>query len=168
MFFLYLILLTTIFLWFFIQTDANRFIKFISIIFLLHGYLTVVGTFEEISGYPTTENLPERSEIKWGEAVEPNTATGYKGHIDIWVVHRSSMVESFLSYFSLADNGAVSRIYRIPYTKENHKALKGIKDRIKKGKHTGVAVDKRNPTNVNLAEAMQKYAITYDSVMMKK
>ena len=165
---IYLILLSAIFLYFFLHVKGKKIIKFFGILILLHGYMTISSTFAEISGYPTFEIMPERAQVVWGIAAEPTPTEDFLGYIDLWVVHSPNKVETWFQWFSLSQRGKVSRVYRIPYTKENHKALKGIKAKLKKGKHVGLARDKKDYSKFDLSKAQQRYSIEYNSVKIKK
>ena len=84
------------------------------------------------------------------------------------MVHNPTQEEDWFSLMSLADEGKVSRIYRIPYTKKDHKALKEMVDRIKRGKRVGLALEKKGKRTLDLSEAQQRYNIRYNSIMIKK
>jgi len=167
MFTIYLIILTTICLYFFIQTGAHKFFKYLVIFLLLHGYLTVGATVSELAGYPTQDDLPSEVEIIWGKASEPKPEIKYPGHIDLWVIHRTSLLESVFRSFSLANQYGTSRIYRIPYSKENHQMLVGIQASIKKGKHVGMVFGKDRGT-IDFESAMEKYHMNYQSTVIPK
>jgi hypothetical protein len=168
MFFVYLILLSTCFLYFFFHVKGKRVLKVVGVVLFLHGYLTIHSTVAELSGYPTTESIPESVQVLWGNAVEPNPSEEFPGYIDLWVVHNPTQEEDWFSLMSLADEGKVSRIYRIPYTKKDHKALKEMVDRIKRGKRVGLALEKKGKSILDLSEAQQRYNIRYNSIMIKK
>ena len=165
---IYLILLTASFVYFFIHIPGQKWLKFLGTIFLLHGYLTIFSTMKDISGYPTTDSIPKTSQIIWGFAQEPNPSEDENGYIDLWVQHQASFLENNLSFFSLARQDMVSRIYRIPYTKKNHDELKLIQDRINKGHFVGITPNLKGQTVIDLADAQQQYSIQYDSIKMQK
>tara|TARA_Y100000593_G_scaffold43471_1_gene83181 strand:+ start:1350 stop:1859 length:510 start_codon:yes stop_codon:yes gene_type:complete len=165
---LYLIFLSIGFLYFFFHVEGKTSLKFFAVILFLHGYLTVYSTVDELSGYPSREVMPEMVQVVWGIAAEPNSTIGFEGYIDLWVTHNPTIEESWLPWFSLANEGEVSRIYRIPYTKKDHEELKVMINKIKRGKRVGLALDKKAGSLLDLSEAQQKYGIMYESIKIKK
>ena len=165
---LYLILITACFLYFFIHTKSKIYIKLFAILLLSHGYLTVYSSVETLSGYPTKEEMPEVVQVLWGVAVEPIPVEDFPGYIDLWVIHTPTIEEGWMDWFSLAERNKVSRIYRIDYTKKNHESLKALTDRLKKGKHVGLTIDKKSNNSIDISEAQQRYSINYNSIRIEK
>ena len=146
------------------NTNVKRYIKFIAILLLCHGYITIYSTFEDISGYPTYAELPQNSRVIWGNVVEPSQ--DYPGHIDIWIEYNPTEPETFLQHFSLATNGKISRIFRLNYNENNHKTMIKMLTKIKKGQHISLFSDQGS--NLDLEEAQQKYEINYKTERLQK
>jgi len=172
MFLLYVIMLTACVLYFLLYTKIHSFFKCLCIAILLHGYLTITATIDDVRGYPTNESLPANVSILWGVVVEPSKKPVYDGHIDLWVSHGASLLETKLQYFTLADLApAVSRVYRIPYSREAHKTVLVMQEKIAAGEKIGLILPGGilgRGEYVNLESAMQRYAVDYEAVRIKK
>ena len=171
MFTTYIILLSVCVLYFLLYTNAHSFLKCLCIAILIHGYVTIGVTFDDTRGYPTSELIPEKVDIVWGVVVEPSKNPKYDGHIDLWVKHEASLLESKLQYFTLADKSpVVSRVYRIPYTREAHKTILVIQKKIATGDKVGLILPggKLQKDAINLESAMQRYTVKYDTVVIEK
>jgi len=165
---LYLVCLSVVFLYFFFHVEGKKSLKFIGVVLFLHGHLAVYSTVDELAGYPSAESMPQMAQVLWGSAIEPEPASEFSGYIDLWVTHEPTKGETWLSWFSLADRGQVSRVYRIPYTKKNHASLRGVLAKLKRGKRVGLAFDKKLTSTMDISEAQKKYGIMYDSIKIKK
>ena len=172
MFFLYVVLLSACVLYFLLYTNVHTFFKCLCIAILLHGYLTIAATIDDVRGYPTHEAIPDHVNILWGIVVEPSKKPVYGGHIDLWVSHDASLVETKLQYFTLADVApSVSRVYRVPYSREAHKTILIMQKKIASGEKVGLILPGGNLSKgqyVNLESAMQRYAVDYEAVRIKK
>lgn len=165
---LYLVCLSVIFLYFFFHVEGKKPMKLLGVVLFLHGHLAVYSTVNELSGYPTREDMPEMAHVLWGNAVEPQPSVEFSGYIDLWVMYEPTSGETWLSWFSLADRGQVSRVYRLPYTKKNHDSLKGVLAKLKRGKRVGLAFDRKSNSTMDLSEAQQKYGVAYEGIKLKK
>lgn len=170
-FLIYIVAFTCCFLYFFIRVRGNTLIKALLVFLLIHGYITVFSTINHVSGYPTSERMPEDVVMLWGDIAEPAKNPEREGHIDIWVSHDATFLESFLKEYSLADiSNKVSRVYRLPYTKENHKFIRNAKHRIIAGKRVGLklATIEKASGAYDLSAAEKLYKIEYNSQRLKK
>jgi len=135
------------------------------IILLFHGYMTTWSTFKQISGYPTAQELPEEFEVLWARVVE----SGEGKFIELWILHDTPVMGKIMARFSLAhDWGDVSRVYRIPYTEENHQAVLEMQGKMREGRKVGVIMDPNMDGEIDLREAEQRYSIEAQRRMIRK
>jgi hypothetical protein len=134
---------------------------------LIHGFLTIFSTFKDVSGYPTTENLPEKFEVIYARVVEQHD----NKFIEMWIKFDNGNLGKFYAMFSLAHGWHdVSRVYRMPYTRDNHEMILKIKKKLLVGERVGIKFDKSEKENgeVNLREAEEKFRVDFESSRIPK
>jgi hypothetical protein len=143
------------------RSVTSRPIKVIAIIVLIHGYLTIGSTYKQISGYPTFEKLPEKFEIIWARVVESND----EKFIEIWINYDGNINDYLVDTFSLANNiNYISRVYRIPYSEENHETIVELQKKIKRGEKVGIKnIDNKGNEEIDLRESEVKFRSDYES-----
>jgi len=112
------ILLGGLILWFVIGTKGYWPLKMVLITMTLCFSLLLSRTMEDVRGWPTDDELPNKFRVHWLVIKEPNKADhNEKGGIYLWVT-------------DLAGDGKQPRAYRSEYSREKHedaqKALKMI------------------------------------------
>jgi|TARA_Y100000034_G_scaffold48387_1_gene59737 hypothetical protein len=151
-----------------LRSNLGQVMKVLLVIILLHGYLTSFSTFRDISGYPTASDLPEEFEVVWGRAVEmPQDKVKF---IELWVTYDFSFTEIWVSRFSLAHRkDSLSRVYRLPYSQENHEFVLEMQQAIKLGKRMKLSFqDISMDEKIDLREAAQNYAINHEEWVISK
>ena len=145
------------------QTSTG--LRVVLVILLFHGYLTTHSTIKEISGYPTAQELPQEFEVVWARVVEEN---GGK-FIELWILSETPVIGKIMARFSLAHNwGDISRVYRIPYSEENHQAVLDMQGKVRKGVKVGVVMDPNMDGEIDLREAEQRYSIEAEARRIRK
>jgi hypothetical protein len=101
------------------------------------AYLSVCLWFNLVSleGWPTTAILPDKFEVRWIEAREPNKKTKNPGAIYVWILDVSGNPYA-KPYILTLHNKAMSnnpRLYELPYSRPAHEQSEQIKNKIKSG-----------------------------------
>jgi len=151
-----------------VQSNLHQALKVMLVVVLMHGYLTAFSTFRDVSGYPTQADLPEEFEVVWARAVEiPQNDVKF---IELWVAYDFSFTEVWISRFSLAHRkDSLSRVYRLPYSQENHEFVLEMQQAIQLGKQMklsfqNISMDEK----IDLREAAQNYAINHEEWVISK
>ena len=100
-------------------------------------FIEVFYATKGLLGWPGTEKLPQRFQLLWARAVEPDAKVGDPGSIYLWVEE-------------LDDNnvpGGVPRSYRLPYSRPLAERASKARDQIMKGNpQQGSAEDLPEPS----------------------
>jgi len=141
-------------------------IKAIVVVMLIHGYMTSWATYKQVSGYPTTQQVPKKFEIIWARVVESQSGD----FIELWISYENTVVDKLVSRFSLSHGwNNVSRVYRIPYNDENHEMALEIQRKIERGEKTGIINNDSSSNNdIDLREGTENYSIEFESKKITK
>lgn len=141
-------------------------VRALAVILLIHGYITSWSTYKQVSGYPTADKLPKKFEIVWVDVVESQP----EDFIELWIKYDTPVLEKVVARFSLAHNwDNISRVYRIPYTDENHEMALEIQKKIEKGEKAGIINSDNNSNNdLDLREGSENYSIEFESQKITK
>ena len=141
-------------------------IKVLIVIMLIHGYLTSWATYKQISGYPTTSQTPKKFEIIWARVVESPA----KDFIELWINYDMPILDKFTAKFSLAHRlNNVSRVYRLPYSEENHKMVMEIQGKIERGEKVGIVNKNGDPNSeIDLREGSENFIIEFEGQKITK
>tara|TARA_Y100001970_G_C14008564_1_gene737186 strand:+ start:513 stop:953 length:441 start_codon:yes stop_codon:yes gene_type:complete len=145
---------------------TSRPIKAIVVLMLVHGYFTSWATYRQVSGYPTTEQVPKKFEVVWARVVESQSGS----FIELWVSYENSILDKIVARFSLAhDWDNISRVYRLPYNKENHKMILELQKKIERGEKAGI-INESNDSNsdLDLRDGAENYYIEFESKKITK
>jgi hypothetical protein len=141
--------------------------KVFLILLLMHGFLTVSSTFKEVSGYPTATNLPKKFEVIYARVVEQHD----NKFIEMWIKFDTGTLDKIYALFSLAHEwNDISRVYRLPYTRDNHEMVLEIEKKILAGEKVGIKFDKKSlrAGEVNLRKAEEKFRVDFESRRIPK
>ena len=142
---------------------TSNILKVLIVVVLIHGYITTWSTYKQISGYPTTDELPQRFEIIWARVVESSTSDDF---IELWIASDTPVIDKIMARFSLAHSwNNVSRVYRIPYNAENHQAVLEIQKKIELGEKVGV---KNINKELDLRKGSEQYSIEFEEKKITK
>ena len=77
---------------------------------------------------------------------------------------------NFLSFFSMHfESNDLSRVFRMPYTKENHEFVNEMTEKIMKGDAVGVKFkDNDQKRNLDLREGEKDFRVEYDQKIITK
>jgi len=141
-------------------------IKALMIFLLAHGYLTSWATYKQISGYPTTEQTPQRFEIIWARVVESSS----EDFIELWINYDAPIMDKVAARFSLAHGwNNISRVYRMTYSEENHEMVMKIQGKIERGERVGIINMKGDSSGeVDLREGSKQFTIEFESKKITK
>ena len=95
-----------------LATNWRRWVKVAMIAAVTVSYFVANLTFDEMQGWPTARDIPEKFIFHWAVIEEPNRERGTDGAIYIWAS-------------ALEDNHpeAVPRAYKLPYMKDAHASI---------------------------------------------
>ena len=141
-------------------------VRALAVVLLIHGYVTSWATYKQVSGYPTADELPKKFEIIWVRIVEAQP----EDFIELWINYDTPTTDKVIARFSLAHNWSnISRVYRIPYSDENHKMALEIQKKIERGEKTGIINDDGSSNNnIDLREGAENYSIEFESKKITK
>ena len=141
-------------------------VRALAVILLIHGYVTSWSTYKQVSGYPTADELPKKFEIVWVRVVEAQP----ENFIELWIKYDTPILGKAVARFSLAHNWRdISRVYRIPYTDENHEMALEIQKKIEQGEKTGIINDNDSSNNdLDLREGAENYSIEFEGQKITK
>jgi len=147
------------------SSKTSGIIKVIAITLLIHGYVTSAVTLKQASGYPTTSELPEKFQILYGRVIEDNS----KPFIELWISYDMGRGHKIFAWFSMAGNmDDLTRVYRMPYTEENHEMLLKIQRKIIFGERVGIVRSDSEGNELDLRNGMQNYNIQYKGYTIQK
>lgn len=141
-------------------------VRALAVILLIHGYVTSWSTYEQVSGYPTTADLPKKFEIVWARVVEEQSGN----FIELWIDYDVSILNKLAARFSLAHGwNDISRVYRMPYSDENHEMVLELQSKIERGEKAGIIneTDSSN-SSLDLREGSKNYSIEFESKKITK
>ena len=116
------ILLGGLILWFVIGTKGYWSLKMILITMTVCFSLFLSQTMEDVRGWPTDDELPNKFRVHWIVVKEPSKADhSEKGGIYLWVT-------------DLAGDGKQPRAYRTEYSREKHEDAQKALGMIMEGK----------------------------------
>lgn len=147
------------------SSKTSGLVKILSIVLLVHGYITSGATLKQASGYPTIAELPEKFDILYARVLEENNDP----FIELWITHNMSQTSKFFAWFSLSgEMHNLSRVYRIPYTEENHEMVLKIQKKILRGERVGVIQGSNHTGDVDLRDGMMNYKIKHRGYLIQK
>lgn len=125
------VIITVIFLWFFLRTPGHIIIKVIMIPVTIWYGLVLYYSAPNLMGWPTTESIPENSQILAFRIKEPNPKNNDPGAIYFWLNtkpgHKNQKPspanwinpKNVFSY-----NGSTHpRAHQLPYSRKMHKKI---------------------------------------------
>jgi hypothetical protein len=141
-------------------------VRALAVILLIHGYVTSWSTYKQVSGYPTADVLPKKFEIVWARVVEEQSGD----FIELWIDYDTPILSKLVARFSLAHGwNDISRVYRIPYSDENHEMVLEIQRKIEGGEKAGIINEDNNSnSSLDLREASENYSIEFESRKITK
>jgi len=167
MFILYVIVLSSIVALIFARSSlTSSLTRVILAILLIHGYLTVYSTFTAVSGYPTTKKLPNKFEVVYARVVEDHD----EKFIELWIKYELPYMEKVYSYFSMHfEMNNITRVFRLPYTRENHEFVLDATKKITRGGIVGIKLEEKDKKrNVSLSEGEKDFSVEYESRVITK
>jgi hypothetical protein len=98
-------------------------VKAIAIIVTSVFFIEVFYATKGLLGWPATEKLPQRFQLLWARAVEPDAKVGDRGSIYLWI---EEIDENNVP-------SGVPRAYRLPYSRPLSDRVSKARDQIMKG-----------------------------------
>ena len=116
------IVLSSILLWGVIGSKGHWGLKMVAIFATLMFSLNIMRSLDNLKGWPTAEELPERFLIHWVVVKEPDKVEKADGGIYLWVRDIDPDNDSSLKFFQ-KDESLEPRAYRLEYSIEMHHPL---------------------------------------------
>jgi hypothetical protein len=89
--------------------------------------------------------------------------------IELWVSYEMNSTNKFFAWFSLSgEMHNLSRVYRIPYTEENHEMVLKIQKKLLRGEKVGIIQDANKTGDVDLRDGMMNYRIKNKGYLIQK
>tara|TARA_B100000674_G_C37832592_1_gene911272 strand:- start:217 stop:720 length:504 start_codon:yes stop_codon:yes gene_type:complete len=163
---LYVILISSCVAYLLVLTSKSTgWLKLFAVLLLMHGYITGVTTLREVSGYPTVSKLPKEFEVIYGRIIEKEGDS----FIELWVSYELSLNDKLHALFSMAGNmNDLTRVYRMPYSEENHEMILKIQEKILEGKVVGIILSDQEGTEIDLRQGAENYRIEHKGYSIQK
>jgi len=124
-------------LWLIIGAKGHWLLKMVFISLSLYFGLAMWSSVENLLGWPTNTELPEKFRIYWVEIKEPNKITGDKGAIYLFVkgmkVKQEPKESSWLVELYPAERDDY-RLHQVPYSLQMHKNAQLMQKGLRAGK----------------------------------
>jgi hypothetical protein len=161
------VIISSIFLWFFIRTPGRIVIKVLLIPATVWYALVLYYTVPNLMGWPTSQSIPENSQVLAIRIKEPNPQDNDPGAIYIWVNTRPNTKDAEQTLASRLNPKNVfsydgqnhPRAYQLPYSRGMHKKIleilkqmegtQGAQLRTKRGKKSDRKTDKEGGDDRN-------------------
>lgn len=137
------IIIATLTLWVVLGCKGYWWLKLVMVSLSIFFSISLWNSLVSLQGWPTSETMPEKFEVKWLDVKEPNKKTGEEGYIYVWAINlepnRPSPVADDAATPPLGvqlhakEYSGEPRLYKLPYSREMHKQAEGIKEMIGKG-----------------------------------
>jgi hypothetical protein len=127
------VILVSILLWGVIGSKGHWGLKMMAIFATLMFSLNMARSLDDLRGWPTEQELPEKFLIHWVMVKEPDKSTEDDGGVYIWVQTLSSDENSTLKFFQ-TDETLEPRAYRMEYSVEMHELALNMKARLLEGR----------------------------------
>ena len=139
---IFFVLLAILVLWFIIGTKGKWAIKAVLIIVVPTLCVWAWLSLDALMGWPV-DDIPKGSyNIIWGDVQEPNKSRGIEGSIWVWLKNADEDADFDLFDQEEKHNARREpRAYRLPYTREMHKQMNGIKEALKNGMRVRAKVE---------------------------
>ena len=125
------LLLTAILLWVCICCKGYWWLKLILIAFSTCFCISLTLSLQSLTGWPSSNGLPNRFEIYWIKVKEPSTTHSDDGAIYLWTQNLTPKKNPWWSLYQ-PDNSE-PRVYKIDYSREQHKQANQALGMLKKG-----------------------------------
>lgn len=110
-------------LWIIIGCKGWWWLKALTVVVALWFSTFLWGSLGTIKGWPTTESVPDKYELKWVVIKEPNKITNDPGAIFLWMI----------DLHAKSKEAGVPRVHEVPYSKELHQQANKAMGKIGKG-----------------------------------
>ena len=118
------VILSTILLWAVIGSKGNWTLKMAAIFVTLMFSLNIMRSLENLSGWPSEDDLPNQFLVHWVMVEEPSKEFKTDGGIYLWVQNLDNETYEVLEFFKNNEDFQ-PRAYRLDYSAELHEmALK--------------------------------------------
>lgn len=122
------LLLSVLGLWFIIHGKGYWWLKSIFILLILSFGIGLWSSLSDLSGWPTSKDIPDRVIVHWLLVKEPSKLGNDSGGVYILATEidskneaKKSEISKWLTPFISKQRPIEPRVYRLPYSKELHK-----------------------------------------------
>ena len=103
-----------------LKTDLRLWLKFLAVFVIAGFYIIQYVSLQQYTGWPSTDDLPEKFVLIASDNHEPNQQTGEQGVMYWWVTDSVNREQP-------------PRVYQLPYMPELHKKTDQVIEELKKG-----------------------------------
>lgn len=103
-----------------LKTELNIAIKFLAVFITAGFYIVQYESLQQYTGWPSTDELPEKFVLIATDVYEPDQKTGRQGIMYWWIRDSSNMNQP-------------PRVYQLPYEADIHKITEQVIEQQKKG-----------------------------------
>lgn len=129
------IIVSSLTLWIVIGSKGWWWLKGLMVVLTSAFSVSLWLSLNALLGWPTQDVIPEKFEIKWVVAEEPNKITNSEGAIYVWLKDLDSGKKSHSWYMSRRFNKIEDepRIHKLPYSRSMHEQAVKIQAKIASG-----------------------------------
>ena len=123
-------------LWIVIGSKGWWFLKTLVVVGVSLFTIALWHSLHGLQGWPTTETIPNKFEVKWIAVEEPNKKTDAPGAIYVWIKDLEPEKTPHSWYMTTVhkDIGSEPRLHKMPYSREGHEKTMQIQKQIAGGK----------------------------------
>ena len=128
------VILSIVLLWFVIGAKGKWTIKMFAIFATLMFSLNIERSLENLHGWPSSQDLPDKFMVHWVLVKEPNDSLNKDGGVYLWVndISEAAQEKRTWKFFEDSDDSE-PRVYLLPYSIERHEMAIKMKGRLLAG-----------------------------------
>jgi len=131
------VIIATLTLWIVIGSKGWWWLKFGVVGAVVLFSVTLWHSLAALQGWPTSEEVPQKFEIKWIVVEEPNKKIGFEGSIYVWIkdlAPKDARNEKGIPILHSKKKSDEPRLHIMPYSRGMHEQAEAIKKQIASGK----------------------------------
>jgi hypothetical protein len=135
------VIIAALTLWVVLGCKGYWWLKLVMVSLSIFFSISLWNSLVSLQGWPTSQTMPEKFEVKWLDVKEPNKKTGEEGCIYVWArdIEPNKPDSSIGAAAPLSvqlhtkEESGEPRLYKLPYSRGMHEQAEGIKEMIGKG-----------------------------------
>ena len=135
------VIIAALTLWVVLGCKGYWWLKMIMVSLSIFFSISLWNSLISLQGWPTTQTMPGKFEVKWLDVKEPNKKTGQKGCIYVWArdlepnsppIEKAAAPPLSMQLHAKEKSGE-PRLYKLPYNRQMHQQAEEIKKMIGEG-----------------------------------